>query len=251
MRELRCTGMRRGGVARHCGGGGARCYGGTSWRRDAVVGAWACSNMTRGRGCGGTTRRRGWRLSAATTGQGRTGSKVGAASTAVTNRRSANLSGVASPAAATVPSIRARAAPPSSTLGLPKRAAVASPSTMGRKLELACLTATTTFLYSIRGESSSTQSGSVSASLPTPLWPAAAAGGASSPLLFHPPPFLLHAPSAGCKCDLLSPLEMGVFQGDAKYCSREAKVNLPSNFALPCLDSVLAKVVRCNHLQIF
>jgi hypothetical protein len=50
---------------------------------------------------------------------------------------------------------------------------------------------------------------------------------------------------------LLSPLETGVFQGDAKYCSREAQVNLPSNFALPCLDSVLAKVVRCNHLQIF
>jgi hypothetical protein len=62
------------------------------------------------------------------------------ASTAVTSRRSAYLS------------IRARAAPPSSTLGLPKRAAVASPSTVVRKPELACLAATATFLDSIRGE---------------------------------------------------------------------------------------------------
>jgi hypothetical protein len=47
---------------------GAWCCGGASRRRGAAVGARAYSGTTRGRGCCGAARRRGWRLSATTTG---------------------------------------------------------------------------------------------------------------------------------------------------------------------------------------
>jgi hypothetical protein len=146
-------------------------------------------------------------------------------------RRSAYLSGAVAPAAAAAPSIRARAAPPSSTLGLPKRAVVASPSAAARKPKLACLAATATFLDSIRDEAAlgrdQLDAELLRLHLPSHSLVASCGGGRRD---LAPP-----APSASLRPPTDANVICSLSVGEGSIPRRlQNTVNLPSNFALHC-----------------